>query len=132
MKKITGTIVRGKQLGRTIGFPTANLSPDFPGDILESNGVYIATLQPEGYDRPLPCMVNQGRHPTAPEGEPTIEAHVLDFSGDLYDLRAELTALAFLRSEKKFESLDALKAQLHRDLESTRAYFAKEAADEAL
>lgn len=120
---ITGTIVRGKQLGRTIGFPTANIRPDAEDMHLERNGVYIARIRVEGYDRDMPCMVNQGRHPTVPEGAPTIEAHILDFNDDVYDLHVELTPLKFIREEKKFESLNALKAQLQQDLQTTRTYF---------
>lgn len=114
---LSGIIVRGKQLGRTIGFPTANLQPDapFPG----VRGVYAGYYRINGGDR-LPCMVNIGSHPTAPEGEPTIEAHLLDFSGDLYDSRAEIELVAFLRPERRFPSLDALKAQLSLDREATR------------
>ena len=120
---ITGIIVHGKHLGRTIGFPTANIQPDEPGQSLGDNGVYVATIRIEGYPAPLSCMVNQGSHPTAPEGAPTIEAHILDFDDDIYGLHVELTALKFLREEQKFPSLDALKAQLGRDLISTREYF---------
>jgi len=121
--KITGTIVRGKQLGRTIGFPTANLKPDDPAAVTAENGVYTATIWLEGYPRPLPCMLNQGTHPTVPEGAPTIEAHILDFSDDVYGLRAEVEYLQFLRPERKFPSLDALKEQLKSDLETTRTRF---------
>ena len=121
--KITGTIVRGKQLGRTIGFPTANLQPDRPGDVTADNGVYTATILIEGYPAPLACMLNQGSHPTVPEGAPTIEAHILDFDADIYGRRAEIEYLRFLRPEKKFPSLDALREQLKADLETTRAYF---------
>ena len=123
---ISGVIVHGKQLGRTLGFPTANLRPDREGAAADRNGVYVATIRLEGYPEPLPCMLNQGCHPTAPGGAPTIEAHILDFSDDVYDLRAEVEYLAFLRPERRFESLDALKAQLRRDLEATRAYYAAE------
>lgn len=121
--KITGVIVHGKQLGRTIGFPTANLQPDDPTAVTADNGVYVAKIAVEGYPDPLPCMLNQGSHPTAPEGAPTIEAHILDFGDDIYDRRAEVEYLRFLRPEKKFPSLDALKEQLKSDLESTRSYF---------
>ena len=120
---ITGIIVHGKQLGRTIGFPTANIRPDTEEMNLGANGVYIATIRVEGYKSAMPCMVNQGRHPTAPEGAPTIEAHILDFDDDIYDLRVELSPLKFIRDERKFESLAALKAQLQADLETTRKYF---------
>ena len=120
--KIKGKIVSGKQLGRTIGFPTANLQPDSSPEI--KNGVYAAWFCLE--EMRLPCMLNIGRHPTVPDGAPTIEAHVIDFSGDLYGLSASLTALHFLRPERKFESLDALKAQLARDLQTTREFFQEE------
>ncbi len=121
--KISGIIVHGKQLGRTIGFPTANLQPDEPAAVTADNGVYVARIAIEGYPEPLKCMLNQGSHPTAPEGAPTIEAHILDFGDDIYDRRAEVEYLVFLRPERKFPSLDALKEQLKADLERTRAYF---------
>lgn len=121
--KISGIIVHGKQLGRTIGFPTANLQPDAPAAVTADNGVYVARIAIEGYPEPLKCMLNQGSHPTAPEGAPTIEAHILDFGDDIYGRRAEVEYLVFLRPERKFPSLDALKEQLKADLERTRAYF---------
>ena len=121
--KITGEIVHGKQLGRTIGFPTANLRPDDPAAVAADNGVYVARIAVEGYPEPLPCMLNQGSHPTVPEGAPTIEAHILDFDDDIYGRRAEVEYLSFLRPERRFPSLDALKQQLKADLESTRTYF---------
>ena len=121
--KISGIIVHGKQLGRTIGFPTANLQPDAPAAVTADNGVYVARIAIEGYPVPLKCMLNQGSHPTAPEGAPTIEAHILDFDDDIYDRRAEVEYLVFLRPERKFPSLDALKEQLKADLERTRTYF---------
>ena len=121
--KITGEIVHGKHLGRTIGFPTANLQPDNPAEVTGQNGVYVAKIEIEGYPGPLPCMLNQGTHPTVPEGPATIEAHILDFGDDIYGLRATIDYLKFLRPEQKFPSLDALKSQLHADLETTREYF---------
>lgn len=121
--KICGTIVHGKHLGRTLGYPTANLLPDDPAPRLGRNGVYVALIWVEGYPEPLRCMVNQGRHPTVPDGPSTIEAHILDFADDIYGLRAEVEYLKFLRPERNFGSLDALKAQLDRDRNSTRDYF---------
>lgn len=120
---IRGRIVHGKHLGRTLGFPTANVQPDKPVEQPEANGVYVAWIRVEGYPKPLPCMVNQGRHPTAPDGPPTIEANILDFHDDIYGLRAEVTYLKFLRPERKFDSLEALKAQLSQDQQATRRYF---------
>ena len=126
LARVCGVIVHGKHLGRTLGYPTANVRPDRPGDAAARNGVYVATIRLEGYPEPLPCMLNQGCHPTAPEGAPTIEAHILDFSDDVYGLRAEVEYLEFLRPEQRFASLDALKAQLKADLEATRKWFRPE------
>lgn len=117
--KITGVIVHGKQLGRTIGFPTANVQPDGPAPA--ANGVYAAEIRVEGLPAPMRCMVNQGCHPTVPDGPPTIEAHILGFDGDIYGRRAEIEYLKFLRPERKFASLEELKAQLEQDLENTRS-----------
>lgn len=121
--QVRGTIVRGKQLGRTLGFPTANVCPDAPS--AAENGVYVGLIRVAGYAAPLPCMVNQGSHPTVPEGPATIEAHILDFADDIYGLRAEVTYLAFLRPERRFSSVAALTAQLQADLARTRAWFAR-------
>ncbi len=113
---ITGQVVQGKHLGRTIGYPTANIQSDSP--FTGERGVYAGLFR--FYEGEFPCMVNIGSHPTAPEGKPTIEAHLLDYNGDLYDLHVEIELMRFLRPERKFESLDALKEQLNRDRRRTR------------
>ena len=110
--RIEGRIAQGKQLGRTIGFPTANLQP--AGAVnLQLKGVYAAWFELEG--ERLPCMVNIGHHPTLPEGAPTIEAHIFDYSGDLYGKRAAVELVTLLRPEQKFPSVEALRLQLERD-----------------
>ena len=110
--RIEGNIVLGKQLGRTIGFPTANLQPDVPWHF-EKNGVWAAWFYVDG--EKYGCMVNIGRHPTLPEGEKTIEAHIFDFSEDIYGRAAELETVAYLRGEIRFPSVDMLAAQLAAD-----------------
>ncbi len=120
--KLSGIIVHGKHLGRTIGYPTANIRPDGTARF-EKNGVYVAVIRLEGYPDALPCMLNQGRHPTVPDGPATIEAHILNFADDIYDLRAEVETLSFLRPEQNFGSLGALKDQLARDAAATQAWF---------
>ncbi|MBQ8507468.1 MAG: riboflavin kinase [Clostridia bacterium] len=109
--RIEGVIVPGKQLGRTIGFPTANLQADAVPEM--ENGVYAAWFCLDG--KRLPCMLNIGHHPTVPDGAPTIEAHIFDFQGDIYGLRASIDTAAFLRREEKFPSVEELKNQLARD-----------------
>lgn len=120
---ITGIVERGKRLGRQLGFPTANISPVGNTPALPANGVYAAAIRLEGEAAPRPCMLNQGVHPTVPEGKPTIEAHLLNYKGDLYGRRVQVEYLHFLRPERRFEDLDALRAQLQRDLDTTRRWF---------
>ena len=117
-----GRVERGKQLGRQLGFPTANIRPDGAPE-LPQNGVYAASVRLEGEAVPRACMLNQGVHPTVPEGKPTIEAHLLDYDGDLYGRRVRVTYLRFLRPERRFDGLDALREQLNRDLAETRRWF---------
>ncbi len=121
--RVRGKIVYGKQVGRTLGFPTANLQPEGPLSPLPPNGVYAAWLYLDGGAARLPCVLNQGIHPTLPEGGPTFEAHALGFSGDLYGREAELEYLRFLRPERKFPSLKALQEQIQQDCQAARAYF---------
>lgn len=118
----SGRVEHGKQLGRQLGFPTANIHPEASASLPE-NGVYAAYVWLEGEDAPRPCMLNQGVHPTVPDGKPTIEAHLLDYRGDLYDRRVRVEYLHFLRPERRFDGLDALKAQLSRDLDKARQWF---------
>lgn len=111
---ISGQTVRGKRLGTELGFPTANLRyPHAP--VLPPNGVYVALAQIDG--QRYVAILNQGHHPTAPEGQPTIETHLLGYAGgDLYGKHLTLTYLAWLRPEKRFASLEALKCQLAEDV----------------
>ena len=120
---IRGIVENGKHLGRTLGFPTANIRPDPSAPELPANGVYAAAFWVEGDPVARMCMLNQGRHPTAPEGKPTIEAYVLDYDGDLYGRRVKVEYLRFLRPEKRFESLEALTEQLRHDRDDVRAWF---------
>lgn len=109
---IEGKIVRGKQLGRTIGFPTANIEADRQiGEI--PDGVYAAFAEVGGLR--YKAMVNIGCHPTLPEGGRTIEAHLFDFGGDLYGKRLRAEIVAFIRPERKFASVEALRRQLAED-----------------
>lgn len=117
---LSGEIVCGQQLGRTLGFPTANLRP-VQGLAIPGNGVYaaVATL-PDGCR--LPAMVNIGVRPTLGDGHaPTIEANLIGFSGDLYGATLTLGFTARIRNERRFYSLEDLKAQLTLDRRQTLA-----------
>ena len=121
---VTGIVERGKQLGRRLGFPTANIRPDWTDGPLPENGVYAAAFWVEEEPLARPCMLNQGVHPTVPEGRPTIEAHLLDYDGALYGRRVRVEYLHFMRPERRFEDVGALAEQLRRDRRCVRDWIA--------
>lgn len=117
--EFTGTVSPGRQLGRTIGFPTANLNPDCSDKIMPARGVYACrTVMPDGSIRP--AMVNIGRRPTvSTAGDTTVEAHIIDYSGDLYGAQLTLQFVQRLRDEQRFDSAETLRRQLERDRRAT-------------
>lgn len=115
---IRGRVVSGKHIGTGLGFPTANVSPEGEYE-LPQNGVYAARITLPG-GCVLKCVLNQGRHPTLPEGEPTIEAFILDFSGDIYGADVTVEYVEYIRGEVRFPDIDALRAQIARDVETAR------------
>jgi riboflavin kinase / FMN adenylyltransferase len=118
---LVGSVVRGDQLGRTLGFPTANV--DVPGLVLPPMGVYAAHAL---VNRQLhPCVVNLGYRPTLRNPQPVlrVEAHLLDYDDDLYGQTMELIFLARLRGESRFDSLTKLKEQIQLDIQAARPLF---------
>jgi len=114
----SGRVVTGKRIGTGLGFPTANVVPH-EEITLPQNGVYAARIDISGQGR-LNCVLNQGKHPTLPEGEPTIEAFILDFAGDIYGAEVTVEYVQFIRGEVKFPDIEALKAQIAADVETAR------------
>ncbi len=115
---LTGTIVKGRQLGRTIGFPTANLQVDDPAKLIPANGVYAVEVDYGG--QTFGGMLNIGFRPTVSGTHQTIETYIFDFDKDIYGEHMTLRFREFLRPEQKFEGLPALVAQLKLDEESAR------------
>jgi riboflavin kinase/FMN adenylyltransferase len=113
---IMGDVVQGAGRGRTLGFPTANLRPD--RELLIPPGVYAGRLQVEGESHS--AVVNIGVRPTFGEHTLVVEAHVLDFSPSLYGRVVRLGFVTRIREERKFPDLDALRAQIGRDIEAAR------------
>ena len=121
---LRGTVVKGNGVGRKIGYPTANLSPEYPELMVPGVGVYVAyVILPDG--QRYPAVVNIGRRPTVSDEEGdeklskrpiVIEAHVIDYQGYLYDDEITLEFIDFIRREKKFPSLDKLRSQLDNDV----------------
>ncbi|MEO1015092.1 MAG: bifunctional riboflavin kinase/FAD synthetase [Pseudomonadota bacterium] len=113
---VSGVVEEGRRLGRTIGFPTANLRL---GDIVEPRkGVYAVRVASAG--GVSDGVANFGRRPTVGSDAPLLEAHLFDFDGDLYGAEIEVRFAAFLRDEVKFDGVDALKAQIAIDAEDAR------------
>ena len=118
---LTGTVVHGFQNGRRIGFPTANLEPQSADKIVPRRGSY-ATWAHIGGQR-YAAMTNIGQRPTLDNGSRvTIETHLLDFDADLYGQQLEVEFVQRLRDERKFDNLNALKAQLNEDAQQVRRY----------
>ena len=121
--ELSGTIVKGLQNGRKIGFPTANIRIDDQQKIIPATGVYAVEMNVAGTS----CrgMMNVGWRPTIEEEklERKIEVHLFDFQKEIYDEACQIRVLQFVRAEHKFPNLEALKVQIQRDEETVRAYF---------
>lgn len=118
---LNGIVIHGDETGRALGFPTANL--DVRGMQLPPGGVYAAHAYVNG--RRHRAVVNIGHRPTVKQTTPDlrVEAHLLDFEGNLYGLELDLTFAGKLREEQRFPSMNALREQISRDIASARARF---------
>lgn len=112
---LSGTVVKGVQIGRTIGFPTANLILNHSNKLIPKLGVYGVWVNYKG--KRIPGMMNIGFRPTIKnsDGKPTIEIHLIDFQGDLYGELLQVELVCRLRDEIAFPGLDALREQLRVD-----------------
>lgn len=117
---LTGTILKGKQLGRTIGFPTANLQIEEDYKLIPRNGAYV--VKSSINQKTVFGMMNIGYNPTVGEGNLSVEIHYFDFEADLYDQKISVSILEYLRPEQKFDSVDLLKTQLEKDKETALDY----------
>ena len=110
---LSGKIVKGKQLGRTIGFPTANIEIEEDYKLIPKTGVYAVKALID--QKEVFGMMNIGFNPTVNGQKQTIEVNLFDFDADIYDKKIEVSLLHFLREEQKFGSIDLLKEQLNQD-----------------
>jgi len=117
---LSGTVVKGKQLGRTIGFPTANIALEEDYKLVPQNGVYV--VQAEIDSKSIYGMMNIGFNPTVHGKQKTIEVHFFDFETDIYNRKIQVAILQRIRSEKKFESIELLTKQLEEDRNFSRNY----------
>ena len=121
---LTGTVFKGKQLGRTIGFPTANLKIEENYKLIPKNGVYIvkSIINRET----VFGMMNIGFNPTVAGENLSIEIHYFDFDADLYNQKVSVSILQYLRPEQKFDSVILLKIQLEKDATDVLTYFSQQ------
>ena len=121
---LSQTVTHGRRIGRTIGVPTINFVLP-PSVLLPSHGVYITRVYlPDGTS--CPGVTNVGTRPTVSDsGSVSVETFLLDYDGDLYGMTVRLDFYRRLRPERRFDSLEELKAQIHRDISDALAYFAE-------
>lgn len=117
---ITGSVLEGKKLGRTIGFPTANLKIEEDYKLIPMNGVYV--VKSILNNQTVFGMMNIGLNPTIGDNKLSIEIHFFDFNADLYHKKIEVSILNYIRKEQKFDSIEALKQQLEFDKKASLAY----------
>ena len=119
---LSGQVVPGRQLGRTIGIPTANL--ELPEDLIcPKHGVYACQAAVDG--SVYPAVTNIGTRPTVSGDRVTVETYLLDFAGDLYGKELQLHFYEFLRPEEKFDSLETLQAEIQKNVAQIRKIFKK-------
>lgn len=115
--QLTGTVVGGEHIGRTIGFPTANIRPDDSNKLIPANGVYAVDVWSQAGDiNRERAMLNIGTRPTFNGTATTIEVHIPHFAGNLYGSTLSIAFLRKIREERKFDSPEALVEQLNKDL----------------
>lgn len=120
---LTGTVKKGKSLGKKLDFPTANLHIEEHYKLVPKNGVYVVKSEIDG--RTVYGMMNIGYNPTVGGTEKSIEVHFFDFDKDLYDDEIQIDIIDRLRDEQKFESVEALKNQLYKDKETSLSLISK-------
>jgi len=122
---LSGKIITGKQLGRTIGFPTANIKIEENYKLIPKNGVYIVKSHLQ--EKTVFGIMNIGLNPTVNGEDLSIEVHFLDFDADLYNKNITVSVIARIRDEQKFTSIDLLKAQIQEDKNYAISFIKKRA-----
>lgn len=125
--RVCGRVVRGDALGRPLGWPTANIRIGRGRPSVA--GIYVTEVH--GLGKPWPAAASVGTRPTVNGHDTRVEVHLLDFEGELYGRHLEVAFLAHLRPEARFDSLEALSAQIGRDVDRTRDWFANRGARSA-
>jgi riboflavin kinase/FMN adenylyltransferase len=117
--ELHGVVVHGDHRGRTIGIPTANISPSAE-QFIPADGVYACRVFLPGEEHSRPAVTNVGVRPTFDTKRRTVEAHILDWNGDIYDATISVQFVRRLRGEQRFSGIEALLAQIHADIAAAR------------
>lgn len=118
--QLRGMVAAGDQIGHRIGYPTANLEPVEADKLIPAPGVYAVWASLEGEQKPRAAMMNIGNRPTFDGSRQTLEVNIFDFEGDLYGQTVSVAFVNRLRAERRFESPEALAAQLEKDKEQVK------------
>lgn len=122
--ELSGTVTKGEQIGRTIGFPTANLDLKDSTKLVPANGVYAVKVRVNNEEKTYFGMMNIGYRPTVSQAQKqSIEIYLFDFQGDLYDAHLKVSLYERIRKEEKFVNLATLKSQLSNDEAHIRSFF---------
>jgi riboflavin kinase / FMN adenylyltransferase len=117
---VSGQVISGRRLGRTLGVPTANIALEATNRL--AHGIYAVVARVDG--RAFPAVASFGTRPTVDDGPPLLEVHILDFDGDLYGREIEVEFIERIRDELKFDSIASLAAEMERDKQRARAILA--------
>jgi riboflavin kinase / FMN adenylyltransferase len=119
---ISGTVIQGDQIGRTIGYPTANIEPDYALKLIPANGIYAVNVKVD--ENSFDGVLSIGVRPTINNlKKRSIEVHILNFEQDIYGRKICLELLSYLREEKKFGSIDELKKEIDHDIMIAQQWF---------
>jgi riboflavin kinase/FMN adenylyltransferase len=117
---LSGCVIHGQAIGRTLGFPTANVQPADYCRLIPASGVYAVTVTVDGSLHPYAGVMNIGTRPTFAGQQQTLEVNILDFTDNLYDRQLTVSFVSRLRDEQHFPTTEALVCQMHRDVEQVR------------
>lgn len=121
---LEGTVIHGDKMGRKLGYPTANIQlPDYR-KLIPAQGIYAIKVHIQGYDQPINGVMSIGTRPTFNGNDLRLEAHIFDFSGDLYDQVIRVEMISYIRANQKFDNVEALIAQMDKDSAVAKAILA--------
>ena len=126
---VDGSVLEGKRLGRTLGFPTLNIEPE--NEIEPRHGVYVTAVHIPSFGRTFTAVTNIGVRPTVYQNSlTTVESHLLDFTADVYQERVRLFFLERVREERAFASTMQLMTQIRSDVATAREFFEKKSIED--